>query len=44
MTNKLKNKNGVLPFGPFLASAMLILFYNMDLFDKFLKTLFSIKF
>lgn len=40
----IKNKNGVLPFGPFLASAMLILFYNMDLFDKFLKTLFSIKF
>ncbi len=40
----IKNKNGVLPFGPFLASAMLILFYNIDLFDKFLKTLFSIKF
>lgn len=40
----IKNKNGVLPFGPFLASAMLILFYNMDLFDKLLKTLFSIKF
>ncbi len=40
----IKNKNGVLPFGPFLASAMLILFYNMDLFDKFLKTLFNIKF
>lgn len=40
----IKNKNGVLPFGPFLASAMLILFYNIDLFDKFLKTLFNIKF
>ncbi len=40
----IKNKNGVLPFGPFLASAMLILFYNIDVFDKFLKTLFSIKF
>lgn len=38
----IKNKDNVLPFGPFLASSMLITFYNYDLILYFLKNLIGI--
>ena len=38
----IKNKDNLLPFGPFLASSLLIIFYNQDVFINFFKTLFSL--
>ncbi len=38
----MKNKDHMLPFGPFLVSSLLIVFLNMDTFTKIIDTLFSI--
>lgn len=38
----LKKKDGILPFGPFLVSSMLILFWNMEFITNFLKTLWGV--
>lgn len=37
-----KNKDNMLPFGPFLVSSLLIVFLNADTFNKVLYTLFNI--
>ncbi len=38
----IKNKDGVLPFGPFLATSMLILFYNQNLVSEVISKLVSL--
>ena len=38
----MKNKDHMLPFGPFLVSSLLIVFLNMNTFTKIIDTLFSI--
>lgn len=38
----IKKKDGILPFGPFLVSSMLILFWNMESITNFLKTLWGV--
>lgn len=39
----IKDKNGMLPFGPFLVSSLLIINYNTELISAFLKTLLGLK-
>ena len=36
----IKNKDNMLPFGPFLVSSLLIVFLNMNMFNEMLKMLF----
>lgn len=36
----IKNKDNMLPFGPFLVSSLLIVFLNMNMFNEMLKILF----
>lgn len=38
----IKNKDGILPFGPFLATSMLILFYNQELVREIMNKLISL--
>lgn len=38
----IKNKDSILPFGPFLATSLLILYFNYDIFVIFLKTLLGL--
>lgn len=38
----IKNKDGILPFGPFLATSMLILFYNQELVREIINKLISL--
>ena len=39
----IKNKDTMLPFGPFLATSLLILYLNYDFFYEFLITLLHLK-
>ena len=39
----LKNKENMLPFGPFLAISMLLIYYNLDFFTNFLNTILGLK-
>lgn len=38
----IKNKNGMIPFGPFLALSMLIIFWNSTLFTNIINTLLGV--
>lgn len=38
----IKNKESMLPFGPFLATSMLLIFYNMDFFTRFIETILNL--
>ena len=38
----IKNKDNMLPFGPFLVASLLIVFLNMNYFEKILSLLFKI--
>lgn len=38
-----KNKESMLPFGPFLAVSMLLIFYNMDFFTRFIEMILNLK-
>ena len=38
----IKNKENMLPFGPFLATSMLLIYYNSEAFMKFLNYLLGL--